>query len=510
MRHWIAGLVVTLAVLQGAPSHGAATPVTFVESSKTLGVAESTETWGIAVTDWDGDRCDDLYVGRHAGAPPRLYRNGCPGLFTDEVDRLRLDLLPRKSTKDRHTPAFGDFNGDGRMDLFIPTGGGGGHGPGNDDQLFRQEADGTFTNIAPDQGMEDTLGSGRFGAWFDYDGDGDLDLFLGHFLQSERPEENRNILWRNRAGNFADAAARAGLDAQETSAAGVATDIDGDGDLDLLTLPGRGASLYLNNGNGTFRATSLRISQVISAAPGDYDGDGDQDLFLSLGRTGRTDQKAIKSILLRNDAGSWTDVTSAAGVGYTYCLSAQWVDVNNDGFLDLFVTRHADDAGVNLPDLLLINHRDGTFRDQAQPAGVAGPTDGNQDSGTWADFNRDGFVDLAVASSKSATSVLVYLNQGNGRHWVTVRLVDHRTKNRDAIGAKVWVTAGGRTLYREITSATARWAQGAFYVHAGLGQATTVKTLAIRWPDGEVTTFSDLRADRHYVIRRPGGLAVLP
>src|SRR5581483_4850264 len=209
-------------------------------------------------------------------------------------------------------------------------------------------------------------GSGRFGLWFDYDLDGDLDLFLGHQFRSVRPDANSNFLWQNTDGHFANVAPSAGIGTQESSNSGVATDLDGDGDLDVITAPGLKTSVYENLGDGTFAQTSLGLSGVVSAAPGDYDNDGDLDLFLS-----RRDN--LDAVLLENRDGVWHDVSAQAGVRYPYGGAAIWLDVDNDGRLDLFLARQASADGRKQPNVLLLNRGDGTFADIASEAGVTGP-----------------------------------------------------------------------------------------------------------------------------------------
>ncbi len=505
---WRSIIVVLAAASLAAPPSVAAPSPVFVESSAVLGAAESTaELWGVAAVDWDQDGCDDLYVGHHGASYPRLYRNGCPGALVEETPRLGLTGLDWRETHDRHTMTFADYDGDGRMDLFITTGAGAGEGD-NDDQLLHQLPDGTFGNVAPSFGIQDRYGSGRLGLWFDADRDGDLDLFLGHFLWSQRIVENSNILWRNDGTGFVNVAAAAGIGTAESSTSSALTDVNGDGLMDLITSPGTKTSLYVNRGNGTFTRQGLGYSATASVAPGDYDGDGRPDLFLCRG--GKR-VKESTSVLLHNDGGTWRNVTTTAGVAYSYCLTALWIDIDNDGDLDLFATRNIDGSGVNQPNVLLLNNGNGTFADVAAVAGVQGPSDGQLDSAAWGDFNQDGFVDLAVLSSLSATGVLVYLNQGNGNGWITLHPEDPSSPNRLAIGAKLWVTTDGVTQYREINGAMSYRSQSALYAHVGLGAATIVSAVRIRWPDGGEETFNNIAINRHYRLVRgtgPLGMAV--
>jgi enediyne biosynthesis protein E4 len=470
--------------------------ISFTEASAALGVAESgLDTYGVAAYDWDGDGCDDLYVGRHRRADPRLYLNACPGRFTDEVARLNIPP-EREHIQDRHGMAFADYDGDGREDLFITTGGGRGRGPGAEDQLYHQLPDGEFEDVAPAEGITDRPASGRFGLWFDYDRDDDLDLLVGHEFRKVRPEENRNLLWENRAGHFRNAGRDAGIASPETSSSGVAADLEGDRDTDLLTVPGQLMSLYTNRGDGTFAWTSWPIKGARSVAAGDYDNDGDLDLFVSR-------FEGNISRLFRNDGGGvWRNVTAAAGAGYVGGGAALWLDVDNDGWLDLFLARQSAD-GKKLPNVLLWNRHPGAFANVAEAAGVTGPTDSASErtSSAWGDFDRDRRVDLAVVTQWSIDSVQVYLNRSqtaNGA--ITLRLRDPASMNRRAIGAKVWITTDDLTQYREVTATIAEWSQSPPYLIVGLG-SSSVARLKIQWPDGTVS-FADVPRNGDYTITK--------
>lgn len=485
--------------------------VTFVESSATLGIAEGrSDTWGIAVADWSGDGRDDLWVGRHSDPEPRLYRSDWPTgrelpIFSDQFDLLPV-ARKRRFTRDKHAVAFADYDGDGRRDLFVSTGADKGRGEGDDDQLYHQLPPGSrplFEDIAPEFGMQNRLGSGRFGLWFDYDRDGDLDLYVGHIQRTkERDPYNRNILWRNDGTGFQNDAVQAGVDDLGRAMSGEAADLDGDGYLDLVVVPGRETSLFWNRNGRKFDLDSLGHRPIASVAPGDYDNDGDLDLFLS-GEGGQKD-----SVLLRNDgARTWTDVTPQAQLGgYDNGASAFWVDVNHDGWLDLFLARTARGlGGLKEPNSLFLNSGAGTFTDVASAAGVTGPTDSSSERvpASWSDYDCDGRADLTVVTQGSQDFVQAYLNRTEtANHWITLRLRDPGSRNREARGAKVWLTSGALSQYRELTAPIGRWSQSPPYLIVGLGANTVIDSLRIRWPDGVESLVTDVAADRHYVVTK--------
>jgi hypothetical protein len=146
--------------------------------------------------------------------------------------------------------------------------------------------------------------------------------------------------------------------------------------------------------------------------------------------------------------------------------------------------------------------------DVAASAGVTGPTDttrAKQHTAAWGDFDADGRVDLVVGTNKSSMPVQLYLNRSDtGNSWITLRLIDADSGNRQAIGAEVWITTGVTTQYREIVGATAYQSQSPAYLMVGLGASDRVDTLRIRWPDGAVSVFTELAANRHYAVTRDG------
>ncbi len=249
--------------------------------------------------------------------------------------------------------------------------------------------------------------------------------------------------------------------------------------MDLLLAPGEDVTLYVNQGDGTFTRTLLGIGKAAAVVPGDHDNDGDQDLFYT---RGRAPSDTAESRLYRNDGGTWTKV-NGANVQYPNTLTPLWLDVDNDGDLDLYVTRNIDGTGINQPNLLLLNDGVGHFADDAAAAGAAGPADGALDSAAWADFNRDGFLDLAVLISGSQTAVQIYMNQGNGNHWLTVRLRDPNGKNATGLGQRSgsrWA-AGPSTANsphrsrgnrRAPSTSTSAWARPRWWIRCGCAGPT--------------------------------------
>ena len=263
----------------------------FVDVAEEFGMRHSlTSTWGAAWSDADGDGKPDLLLSRHAQAPPTLFLN------RGDMFLPRDNLITIKD-EDRHPPVWGDMDSDGDQDAFITTGALNNPGVGISGELFRSNS-GNYTDIAEEAGVAHPLCRGRGAAWFDWDGDADLDLL---YLCSESADGARSALFRNDGNGFTDVAAEAGL------------------------------------------ATNLRWNGGIF--PADFDNDGDLDLFLTAAT-----QPEDRSILYRNDGGRYVDVTDSSGIGPLLGgRGAAWGDYDNDADLDLYVGRGENFRG-NGPD----------------------------------------------------------------------------------------------------------------------------------------------------------------
>ena len=447
--------------------------------------------------------------------------------------------------------AAGDLDGDGWVDLFLVNGNKGSN------QLLRNQGDGTFADITASAGLAH---QGRFdcGPLFaDVDGDGRLDLLVGGIRGSSL------ILYRNLGdGRFEDVTARAGL-AHEGDVYGAAlADVDRDGDLDLFLARWQsraGRHFWRNNGDGTFRedgeagfsgsfspdytftpnfadidgdrwpellvASDLGTSKVfrnrgdgrfsdettpvisdengMGAAVGDYDNDGDLDWFVTAIGSGNA-KAASGNRLYRNDGGHFTDVTDLAGVREgRWGWGASFADFDNDGHLDLFHVNgyHGPFAVPYQADPSRFFHAqgDGTFVERAAGLGLA---DSGQGRGLVCfDYDRDGDLDLLISNNKG--TVKLFRNDLPGSvNWLRVRL-NGKPGNSQAIGARIWVRAGGQTQMREIRAGNNFVSQDPTDAHFGLGSHQQVD-LTILWPDGRLETHSDLAANRELSFSEPG------
>jgi hypothetical protein len=434
---------------------------------------------GAAWGDFNNDGYLDLFVASGSGNN-LLYRNNADGTFS------KVTTGPVVSLGGSRGCTWGDYDNDGHLDLYVSS--------PSTDYLFRNNGDGTFARIVNNApSTEASYGNGS--TWGDYDNDGFLDLFIATGVGEP------DVLYHNeRDGSFTRLLS-GGIGTDLSTTIGAAWgDYDNDGWPDLISPSSPGHELlYHNNGGLSFTHVQVSPGTVLAAASygiawGDYDNDGDLDLILG---------NAGNSYLYRNDhEAGFTRITngrvansSATGVG------CAWGDYDNDGYLDLFV---ATGLSSIQNDMLFRNAGDGTFARV-----LTGPvvTDVAPSVGCgWADYDNDGFLDLFVSSGYGVVANdFLYHNDGNSNHWLKVKCVG-TLANRSAIGAKVRVLSvlGGEPIWqlREIASADGLRANP-LEAHFGLRDATNVITLRIEWPSRQVTELQNLSANQFLTITEP-------
>jgi hypothetical protein len=454
---------------------------------------------GVAWMDYDQDGYLDLVVANGAassGAHLTLYHNDGQGHL------VQVTTGPVVSDPGAFiSAAWGDYDNDGVPDLIA------GKFPetGTDTSfLYHNQGAGSFARITT--GDLATRRGSYIGLWGDYDNDGFLDLLLVN-------SGGNNLLFRNnRDGTFASVSG-SGLTFSFQQADNVANsatwgDFDNDGYLDLFVFGGSGQNkLFHNNGNGTFTALSPAAFPVdrtptVGAAWVDYDNDGFLDLFLA---NGNFDTGGYHNSLFHNNGnGTFSPVTTGPIVSDRgSSVAGAWEDFDNDGYLDLFVSR-SNGSGNIATNSLYHNNGDGTFTTVtntvlAEKGGFA--------AAAWGDVDNDGFPDLFV-SSAGASSPL-YHNNGNRNHWLTVQPMG-TVSNRSAIGAKVRIKAviAGQSVrqMRQISNGDALNGS-ALYAHFGLGDAAQVDSVTIEWPSGTVQELTQVPANQFLTVTEPSRFA---
>jgi hypothetical protein len=518
---------------------------------------------GGAWLDYDNDGDADLYLAQgarpgtpNAGPPDRLLRNdgdpdggGVP-VFSDVTTEAGLgDTLWSVGV------AVADYDNDGDPDIYLTN-----WGP---NRLYRNNGDGTFSEIAQPAGLADS-GWGASAAWCDTDRDGDLDLYLANYVvfdfkryptrggSAARDESAcmwrgidvfcgpRNMepaadrLFRNDGDGdgdgipaFADVTASSGV-ALEQRHFGIAVhcfDADADGDDDIYVAnDAQQNDFFVNRGDGTFREGALFAGLAygeggteqagMGIASGDYNGDGLPDVAVS-------NFSHDHDTLYRNDGdGRFTDVSYSAGLGAPSWLKLGWgarfVDLDQDGWEDLVVPyghvfpqvdHRETGTGFRQRNGLYRNRGDGTFEELSGRSGPGMSLVKCSRALLPVDLDDDGDLDLLVTNLNDTPDLL--RNDGAVGNWLKVRLVGSRS-NRDGVGARVSVTAGGRTQRREIRRETGYAGSTLPVAHFGLGRVRVVDDLQVHWPSGARTRVNGIEANQLLILREDAGDAASP
>ncbi len=473
------------------------TDVTAAAGLNSVGFPFGDPIWG----DFDNDGDLDLFVDNHYNLPPYLYLDNGNGTFIDVFLNTGI-----RRTLDRHGSGWCDFDNDGDLDLHITTGArkGGTLGLKHDELLFNLGGN-QFSDDAEMADVINTWGRGRSVAWGDYNNDGYPDLLLGNIGTDL-------VLYQNNGdGTFTDATVAAGMGSLHYDEV-VFADYDNDGFPDIFCTDVQSSEssydlLMKNKGDGTFtnvtqQAGIQKLNDGRSIAWGDYNNDGYLDLFITRG----TDMPMKQTFYENNGDGTFTEVTDAAGLGaMNNNRAAAWGDFDNDGYLDLYVVNSGTDPDGKGPNFLYHNNRNGTFTDVAADTGVGSLVRSRGRGAAWADYDKDGFLDLFVTNGEDNTQYpdgqqFLFHNAGSANHWLEVRLVG-TTSNRQGLGAKVTITVGRTNQYRENNGASGHYlSQGATPLHFGVGKATTIRQVTVSWPSGQTQILRSVATDQELVV----------
>jgi hypothetical protein len=422
----------------------------------------------------------------------------------------------------------GDFNNDGWPDMYIT-----GYGAS---KLYQNTGKGTFIDVTSRAGVNNKLW-GTSAAFFDYDNDGYLDLFVCNYLNFDpdgkvacdffegRPfcylsrfKGSASVLYHNnRDGTFSDVSAKAGIAQHMGKGLGVvAFDYNNDRKIDIFQAnDGTANFLFRNNGDGTFSEVALEANCALDTngvARGgmgvdaaDLDGDGYADLFVT------NFSQQTNAYWHNNGDGTFDETTEEMGLGrVSYVMSGfgtRFFDYNNDGLVDLFVVNGHPFEPINKvfsettyaePPFLFENNGKG-FREVAALHG--GPLQKSYLGRGLAigDIDNDGDSDMLLLNA-GEPPVLLRNDGGNKNHWLGIRLVGTKS-NRDGIGARVTLSVGDQQRSREFVGGTSYCSTSDQRLLMGLGKFEKVNSVIVQWPSGQVTTTKDLAVDRYLTIR---------
>jgi hypothetical protein len=484
---------------------------------------------GLGVIDFDHDGWPDLYCVNGASLPSleksdprffnRLYQNNRDGTFTDVTQKAGVQGRGYEMGV-----AVGDYNNDGREDLYVV----GVHG----NTLFRNNGDGTFTDVTQAAGVSGASAQGRklwsvAAAWVDYDNDGHLDLIVSNYCDwtpgedpicgglNDRdrsychPDKYRAepiLLYHNNGdGTFADVTAQAGLSKVLGKGMGIAVaDYDGDGLPDIFIANDNDRNLLMHNlGGGKLKEVGMeagiayngdgRQISGMGADFRDFDGDGLPDILMT-GLRGETFE-----LFRNNGKGAFEDASASSGL---LALSQPWsgwscglVDLDNDGRLDLFIACGGLDTHESQPNRVLHN-LGGRFADVSGDAGSDFAVSRVHRGVAFADFDNDGRIDAAVTSLNQPLEL--WMNRSPLQHWLQLKLKGTRS-NASALGAKIICRSAQRTQVSFVANSVGYASTSDLQVHFGLGEERKA-SLEIHWPSGIVQELKDVASDQRLQI----------
>jgi MYXO-CTERM domain-containing protein len=552
----------------------------FEEVAQSVGLVGTHASWGLSWADYDGDGYLDVITYAHlpeiSCSKTQLWRNdgqgsfqdvtiaagfasdggddtadeaGPNGMFNCDLSSESEEQIDAYDQGDTHGTVWMDFNRDGCKDLYLVNGSLKA-AEIHYDRLWRNNCDGTFTNVAelvPCESDDDCEGGvckgknsgeaacsgGLVGTYhraravmaFDHDVDGWVDLFSTGFNRQSTDYSNR-LLHNNGDESFSDLAQAVGIARDDDANRSAAwADYDDDGQIDLIiagTPPcdpvehpncgeepttGSLGVLYHNEGDGSFTdatddAGLVKDLEWASFAWGDYDADGDVDLYLTRG----VDLPGDDSLYQNQGDGTFVDVTVDAGIANPGpARGATFGDYDNDGDLDLYVVNlgHTTPASANR---LYSNDGDGTFTDVRDAEGVT--MSGFEGAGacvTFVDYDRDGQLDISVTDGEGNAMgpYVLFHNKGHAGHWLEIQL-EGTASERDGLGAKIALTTELGTQYRVQSGPHHFLSQSSTPVHFGLGDAGAVSEIVVSWPSGSEQVLEGVEVDQVLTIVEPG------
>jgi enediyne biosynthesis protein E4 len=481
----------------------------------------------------NGDRLDEHWAPGKAPTS-HLYKNNRDGTFTDVTEKSGL-----ARTGWQTGVCIGDYNNDGWDDLFCCFWG--------QNVLFRNNGDGTFTDVTQKAGLGET--KVRWGAgctFLDYDRDSFLDLFVCNYIAMESiPAADdhycqwkgvpvlcgprglpggANILYHNNGdGTFTDVSQKAGIlkPGPRYSITAVSYDFDNDGWPDIyVAVDSEPSILFKNNHDGTFTDVAVMAGCAYSdngheqagmgVAVADYDCDGWFDIF----KTNFADDTC--NLYHNNGDGTFSDVTFAAGIGVNngyVAWGCGFADYDNDGWPDIIqvnghvypeIDKYNFGQTFKNPRLVYRNLANGRFKDVSAQMGSGISERFSSRGAAFGDYNNDGGIDVLVLNMNDLPSLL--RNEGARQNWIKVKLVGTKC-NRTAIGARVRVVTGKHAQMDEVHSGASVMSQSDLRLHFGLGNATTVDLIEVKWPTTQkVERFTQVKANQILTIREGEGI----
>ncbi len=506
----------------------------FPDIAGQLGLDVDDLAGGVVVEDFDDDGWLDILVSSsRLDGPLRYFRSNRDGTFSDATIAAGLvglvgglNLLQT------------DYNNDGYPDVLVLRGGWLGPAGHHPNSLLRNNGDGTFEDVTEAAGLL-SLHPTQTAVWFDFDGDGWLDLFVGNESTADDPNPCE-LFHNNGDGTFTEDAAIAGVDIRGFIKGVASADYNGDGRPDLYLSNGNGPNLLLRNDGPAMPASprqsktrsrvAWRFTDVAKAAGvtgplrsfptwfWDYDNDGHPDLFvagygyrnvgdIAADYLGLPNGAELPRLYRNNGDGTFSDVTAAAHLDRVLlAMGANFGDLDNDGWLDFYVGTGDTDLATVIPNRMFRNAGGHRFEEISTSGGFGHLQKGH--GVAFADVDNDGDQDVYIVLGGALTGDhyrnALFLNPGHAHHWITLKL-EGTTSNRAALGARVRVVidspAGERSIFRTVGSGGS-FGASPFRQEIGLGDARAITRVEIHWPaTGRTQIVRELEMDHFYRIR---------
>ena len=473
---------------------------------------------GVAVADYNNDGYLDMYFVAGSGGTNQLYKNQGDNTFIEVASEAGIAISGVKGSG----PTFADIDGDGWLDLFV--------GAVDDDQyyLFKNNRNGTFTDITTSSGLLMTAANSVSSTFGDIDNDGDIDMFISHWGNPIASDKSLEIVWRNDTHNnvikFVDISSEVGMDTLyqgqivDTSFVPSLSDIDSDGDIDLLLVSDSGKSKVLrNDGNKLTRTNDISVNDQfgMGSAVGDIDNDGDMDWYVtSIYAKASNSQSSNNTtsyngnrLYINDGEGNFNNsafVKRLDNGGWAW--AACFADFDNDGLTDIFHVNGWGQSGLDFSQYqddisrFYLQQNDGSFKESAAEVNV---NEVKQGRGVICnDIDRDGDIDIITSNNDSNASF--FRNElTTGHHYLTVQLQGN-SPNTQALGAKIQVTPStGSVQIKELRVDNNFVSTNAVEAHFGLGSQDLPVNITITWPNGVVTEHSAVAIDQLVRLQQP-------
>ncbi len=492
----------------------------FTDRAPDLGVDALGLAGGSIMEDFDNDGLQDIIASSWGLSDPlRYFHNQGDGRFAEYTSKAGLTGIVGGLNVNQ-----ADYDNDGFVDVLVLRGGWFGADGLHPNSLLRNQGDGTFADITEESGLL-SLHPTQTAAWADYDNDGHLDLFIGN---ESSPQQNHPCeLFRNNGdGTFTDIAAATGLDVIGFIKGVAWGDIDNDQLPDLyISRLGEANLLFHNDGpgpNGQWHFTDITqhagVSQPVFSFPvwfWDYDNDGWLDLFVSGYKADAGDvaadylgipHKGEPPRLYRNlGDGTFSNLaTQTRSNKVLYTMGCNYGDLDNDGWLDFYAGTGDPDYRSLMPNRMFRNNGGDFFEDVTASGGVGHLQKGH--GVAFGDLDNDGDQDIYAviggAYSGDVFTNVLFENPGHGNHWLTLQMRGVQS-NRAGFGARIEVITQTGTVRRIIHSQTgsgASFGASTLQQEIGLGNAEAIEELVIRWPSGVVQNFTNVAMDQKYIV----------